>query len=142
MCPGWTHGPVGARLDPLRFHLVPQREGAPIARGSGGDASARARTATTAPASPGRADVRWSDVPHGNSTWRVALWPQRLTLCTVPDVVVPPPEPPDPRLVDIALRDAVRAVELGSSDPQGEALGWCRDFAMAAGGERDGVRRG
>jgi hypothetical protein len=70
----------------------------------------------------GRADARWNALPADTYTLRVELWTTGSELLTIPDVVVPPPATPDPRLVDIDLRARLRLVEVAVVGADGKAL--------------------
>lgn len=78
----------------------------------------------------GRADVRWETLPPDTYTLRVELWTQGRELLTIPNVVVPPPATPDPRLVDIDLRASLRVVELAVRGADGKALDECYGAAF------------
>ena len=116
----------------LRFTLVPSK---PPAAKAPTDPDHR-RSSLTAGIdldAQGRADVRWDTLPPDTYTLRVELWTQGRELLAIPDVVVPPPATPDPRLVDIDLRASLRVVELAVRGADGKELDECYGAAFVTG---------
>ena len=84
----------------------------------------------------GRADARWDTLPPDTYTLRIELWMQGRELASIPDVVVPPPATPDPRLVDIDLRAAVRVVQLAIRGADGKPPAECYGAAFVTNNAR------
>lgn len=121
----------------LRFTLVPSKP--PAAATADPDAPRTSLTAGIDLDAQGRADVRWDTLPPDTYTLRIELWTQGRELMAIPDVVVPPPATPDPRLVDIDLRASLRVVELAVRGADGKQLDECYGAAFvtnATGGWR------
>ena len=117
-----------APLQQLRFSLVPEQPPAkkPAAAGKdGADEHAWLYQGQVDGVESGRANVRWDTLPPGSYTLRVELWTQRRELLSIAGVAVPPAATPDPRLVDIDLRQTLRTVELSLLAADGKELDEC-----------------
>lgn len=122
----------------VRFTLVPSKPPAASTPGGPNERKAPLNAGIELDAQ-GRADVRWDTLPPDTYTLRIELWTQGRELMAIPDVVVPPPATPDPRLVDIDLRASLRVVELAVRGADGKELDECYGAAFvtnAAGGWR------
>src|SRR5262249_30794081 len=84
------------------------------------------RDVFTAEASDGsdakRRQLRWQALPAGTYTLEVRLWPATAPLLQISDVIVPPPEAGDPRLLDIDLTQAIEVLKLRFLDLSGAPL--------------------
>lgn len=75
-------------------------------------------TTTPQPQSGERHDLQWPAVPNGTYTLELSVTTRKEPVLTIADVVVPPPEGGDPRLVDIDLRTALRKATVFLFDAQ------------------------
>ena len=69
-----------------------------------------------------RHDLQWPAVPAGSYALELRVMTQTEPLLRIADVLAPPPEGGDPRLVDIDLRGLVRRVHLNLIGPDGKPL--------------------
>ena len=126
-----TGTPVAASLlmaekmptDQLQAKLVPtappvEPQPAPAGEGRRG----RKLELTTNPQlqSGERYDLQWPAVPNGSYTLELTLATRKEPILAITDVVVPPPEGGDPRLVDIDLRTALRKATIHLFDAEGK----------------------
>ena len=132
--------PPKTPAEQVRFTLVPSKPSGPQSRpmsdngpnslllpgsSSGDGGQSGEHRANVEVDAQGRADARWDTLPPDTYTLRVELWMQGLELASIPGVVVPPPATPDPRLVDIDLRTAVRVVQLAIRGADGKPPAEC-----------------
>jgi hypothetical protein len=78
-----------------------------------------------------RHQVHWQSLPDGTYTLEFRLWHVEAPLLAIPDVVVPPPEGGDPRLVDIDLRAHIELVNLQLLEPSGKPVKITGNFGQA-----------
>jgi hypothetical protein len=69
-----------------------------------------------------RRQLRWQALPAGSYTLELRLWPASAPLLQISDVIVPPPDDGDPRLLDIDLTQAVEVLKLRFLDVSGAPI--------------------
>ena len=107
---------VQAKLVPMKPPIEPQ----PAPAGEGRNRRKQELTTTPQPQSGERHDLQWPAVPNGSYTLELTLPTRKEPILAIADVVVPPPEGGDPRLVDIDLRGALRKATLHVFDAEGK----------------------
>lgn len=115
--------PEKAPSDQLQAKLVPTKppvEPQPAPAGEGRNRRKPELTTTPQQQSGERYDLQWPAVPNGSYTLELSLPTRKEPIFTIPDVVVPPPEGGDPRLVDIDLRGALRKATIHVFDAEGK----------------------
>lgn len=115
--------PEKAPTDQVQAKLVPTKppvEPQPAPAGEGRNRRKLELTTTPQPQSGERHDLQWPAVPNGSYTLELTLPTRKEPIFTIPDVVVPPPEGGDPRLVDIDLRGALRKATIHMFDAEGK----------------------
>lgn len=115
--------PEKAPADQVQAKLVPTKppvEPQPAPAGEGRNRRKQELTTTPQPQSGERHDLQWPAVPNGSYTLELTLPTRKEPILTIPDVVVPPPEGGDPRLVDIDLRSALRKATIHVFDAEGK----------------------
>lgn len=115
--------PEKAPTDQLQAKLVPTKppvEPQPAPAGEGRNRRKLELTATPQQQSGERHDLQWPAVPNGSYTLELTLPTRKEPIFTIPEVVVPPPEGGDPRLVDIDLRGAMRKATIHLFDAEGK----------------------
>jgi hypothetical protein len=88
----------------------------------GGGAAPPARGASPSKVGGDLYQLTWQAVPTDSYTLELRVWPDDEPLLAIEDVVVPPPEGGDPRLVDIDLRDRVAVLQLRFVDTSGAPI--------------------
>ena len=68
-----------------------------------------------------RAQLRWCSLPPGSYTLEFSLWAERQPLLAIHGIELTPSAAPDPRLLDIDLRDRLTTLALRLVDPDGTA---------------------
>lgn len=115
--------PEKAPTDQVQAKLVPTKppvEPQPAPAGEGRNRRKQELTTTPQPQSGERHDLQWPAVPNGSYTLELSLPTRKEPILTIPDVVVPPPEGGDPRLLDIDLRGALRKATIHVFDAEGK----------------------